>query len=93
MTPVAFPHAAAEFMLVVLCGVGLATTWLARVSQGSAAQVRFQWLFLACLALVFAATALAVHMMPGCWFAVSGATCALMIVASVYDPGLQPERG
>lgn len=91
MHSVAIPHAIAEFSLVTICAIGLASTWLARVSQGSGAQVACQWLFMAILALVFAGTALAVRAMPGCWFAMGGMTCAAMIVASVFDTGMQTE--
>ena len=66
--------------------VGLASVWLARASEGLTLQKPFQWLLLACLALVGGATMLSVSMGPGFWLT-SGATLSVMVVAALFDGG------
>ncbi|MBX7166489.1 MAG: hypothetical protein K1X74_09080 [Pirellulales bacterium] len=87
MQPIDLPHPLVAAVFLVLCGLALTVTWLARVSEGSAAQVAFQWLFLGSLLVMCTSTAVAIHSLPGNWFMLTGATCGLMIVAGVYDPG------
>ncbi len=66
--------------------LGLASAWLARLSEGSAGQASCQRLFFACLALVALTTmaSIALSPTPKYWLA-SGATLSVMILAAIWD--------
>ena len=64
--------------------VGLASAWLARLSEGSCHQTDCQCLFLGCLGMVGVATVTALWMGPGWWLG-SGATLSVMVVTATCD--------
>jgi hypothetical protein len=64
--------------------VGLGSAWLARRSEGSSLQARFQQFFLVSLLLVGVATIVAMGLGPCCWLS-SGTTFSLMVLAATCD--------
>ena len=64
--------------------LGMASAWLARLSEGSAHQCRCQRLFFFSLVIVGAATMAALRFSPICWL-VSAVTFTLMIMVVVCD--------
>ena len=75
---------AVDGMLAAVQVLGLASAWLARLSENSRRQSSCQWLFLACLALVGGSTIVALGLGSGCWL-VCGATFSLMVLAVTCD--------
>jgi hypothetical protein len=63
---------------------GIASAWLARLSEGSRNQAPCQWLFVALLAVVGMATMASVTLGPRYWLA-SGATLSVMVLAAIWD--------
>jgi hypothetical protein len=63
---------------------GLASAWLARLSEGSRRQASCQWLFVACLALIGVTTMASVALGPRYWLA-SGITLSVMVLAAIWD--------
>jgi hypothetical protein len=79
--------------LAVVLAAGLASAVLARVSEGSCLQTWCQRLFVACLAIVGAATFASLGLGRDCCL-MCGATLAVMSVAAVWDPhGGRDRRG
>jgi len=76
------------WILAVVQAVGLLSTWLARSSVGCRGQRPCQWLFLSCLLLVGLGTVLAMAISAAHWLFSAG-TLALMILAAVWDFGVQ----
>ncbi|HEX4129287.1 MAG TPA: hypothetical protein VHZ24_04540 [Pirellulales bacterium] len=70
--------------LVVIPILGLGSTWLARVSEGSAREQWWQTLFFAFLGLVAGATLVAMQIGPAAGIA-SGATLAMMALGATCD--------
>jgi hypothetical protein len=64
--------------------LGLGSAWLARRSEGSSLQSRFQQFFVVSLLLVGAATILAMGLGPCSWLA-SGTTFSLMVLGATCD--------
>jgi len=64
--------------------LGLVTALTTRLSEGSKYQGLFQFFFLAYLALMGAATMVALAIAPGAWLGF-GATCSLMVVTAITD--------
>ncbi len=64
--------------------VGLASAWLARLTEGSKSQAPCQWLFLSSLGLVGLLTMTAVALGPRYWLACGG-TLAVMVLAAIWD--------
>jgi hypothetical protein len=64
--------------------IGLASTWLARLSEGSRSQAPCQWLFFACLGLIGLLTLLAIALGPGYGLA-CGTTLAVMVLGAIWD--------
>lgn len=78
-------HACAIRCLVLAAqALGLGSAWLARRSEGSAWQSRFQQLFVVSLFLMGAATILAMGLGPCGWLA-SGTTFSLMVLGATCD--------
>ncbi len=80
-----------DFEAAVICwllgaaqSLGLASAWIARVSEGSRYQSVGQSLFLACLTLVAAACIGSFTLGPGHWLA-CGATLSLMVLTVTCD--------
>ena len=63
---------------------GLASAWLARLSEGSRSQASCQCVFLAFLGLVGLVTMASVTLGPRYWLA-SGATLSAMILGAIWD--------
>jgi hypothetical protein len=63
---------------------GLASAWLARLSEGSPREAICQGLFVGCLAVVGALTMIFVALGIHHWLA-SGATLAVMLLAAIWD--------
>jgi len=70
---------------------GLASSWLARIAEGSRSQAACQWFFLACLALTGLTTMAAVDLGPRYWL-ISATTLSVMILGAVWDFRPQPGR-
>jgi hypothetical protein len=64
--------------------VGLASAWLARLSEGSKSQAPCQWLFFACLGLIGLLTLATIGLGPGYSLA-CGTTLAVMVLAAIWD--------
>ena len=64
--------------------VGLASAWLARVTERSNDQRWFQWFFIACFLLVSVSTLYALNHGP-CGGVACGATLAVMVIAATCD--------
>jgi hypothetical protein len=64
--------------------MGLASAWLARISEGSKHQVSYQLLFFCCLGGVGAATIGALLTSPGSCL-MTGATLPIMVLAATWD--------
>lgn len=79
--------AAVVGLLAAVYLVGLASSWLASISVGSAAQGLFQWFFCGWLAVVGLATALAFQQNAGGCFLCGAATLSVMMVSAVWDSG------
>ncbi len=62
---------------------GLASAWLARLSEGSGRQSPCQWLFFGLLAAVGVTTMASIALDTG-WLT-SGATLAAMVLAAIWD--------
>ena len=63
---------------------GLASAWLARMSEGSRSQASCQWLFLVFLAVMGLTTMATVALGPRYWLA-SGTTLAVMVLGAIWD--------
>jgi hypothetical protein len=72
------------WFLVAAQGFGVATAWLARLSEGSCCQTFAQCLFFGILPIMGVVTALAFAVGPGCWLACS-ATLAVMVLTVTCD--------
>ena len=72
------------WILVSIQIVGLASAWLARLSEGSRGQSSCQWLFFGCLALMGLTTMISLAVGPKYWL-VSGATLSVMVLGAVWD--------
>jgi hypothetical protein len=81
----------AIWIIAVVQVLGLASAWLARLSEGSRRQTSCQWLFFACLMLVGAATIVALHFGPGFWLT-AGGTLSVMVLGATCDftPAARP---
>jgi hypothetical protein len=80
----AYPESSFLFLsLSVIQIAGLASAWLARMSEGSSHQAPFQWLFFALLAVVGATTMGSIAVGTG-WLA-SGGTLSIMVLAAIWD--------
>jgi hypothetical protein len=64
--------------------VGLASAWLARLSEGSPRQASCQRIFFACLGLIGLATMLSVTLGPRYWITTC-TTLAVMVVGTIWD--------
>ena len=64
--------------------VGLASAWLARVSEGSKGQRACQYLFFGCLTLIGLSTILLLHRSSGAWF-LSGVNLSVMVLAATWE--------
>jgi hypothetical protein len=69
---------------------GLASAWLARLSEGSSRQASCQRLFVALLAVIGLVTMVFVTLGVRYWLA-SGATLSVMILAAIWD--FRPHAG
>ena len=74
----------AIWFLTALQALGLASAWLARVSEGSRFQAACQSLFLLCLCLLGVATAAALTIGPGSCMS-CGLTLSIMCVGVICD--------
>ena len=74
------------YALAVVQVVGLASACLARMGEGSIRQTSCQRLFFGCLAMVGAATMIAMAIGPGACVA-SGAMMAVMVLTATWDFG------
>jgi hypothetical protein len=63
---------------------GLASAWLARLSEGSRSQASCQWLFMAFLALIGLTTMASVTLGHRYWLA-SGITLSVMALGAIWD--------
>jgi hypothetical protein len=78
-----------EVSLLVWCVAGIqiagvASAWLARLTEGSPKQSPCQWLFVALLFAVGAITMLTIALGPRYWLA-SGATLSVMVLGAIWD--------
>lgn len=64
--------------------VGLASAWLARMSEGSRSQVSCHRVFFCCLAMMGLTTMIALAVTPKYWLT-SGTTLSLMVISAVWD--------
>ena len=71
-------------ILAIVHAIGLTSAFLARFSEGSHCQGRYQSIFLACLGIVGLATMASLQLNAGGWY-LSGTTLALMVVAATCD--------
>ena len=78
------PSSAVVLVLVVVQVGGLASAWLARISEGSHRQGMSQWLFLICLAAAGLATIASLQLNVGGWF-LSGTSLSLMVLGATCD--------
>lgn len=74
-------------LLISICIAGVVSTWLARTSVGTAAEIIFQLLFFVALALVGLGTVVSFSAETDGFFCVIAATFALMVVSIVWDSG------
>jgi len=72
-------------LLVLICVAGIISTWLARTSVGTAAEIGFQRLFFAALGLVGLGTVFSFSAQTDGFFCVVAATFAMMVVSTVWD--------
>ncbi len=72
------------WILATIQILGMASAWLARLSQGSANQDRWQRLFFFSLLAVGGATMLSLRLPPACW-CVSAVLFTLTILVVVCD--------
>jgi hypothetical protein len=72
------------WLLIAAQLVGVASAWLARLSEGSPCQAASQYAFFGVLPLMGVATAVAVDVGPGCWLACS-TTLAFMVLTVTCD--------
>jgi hypothetical protein len=80
----AYPEGSFLFLLLSLIQIaGLASAWLARMSEGSPHQAPCQWLFCALLAVVGATAMFSIALGTG-WLA-SGGTLSVMVLAAIWD--------
>jgi hypothetical protein len=63
---------------------GLASAWLARLSEGSPRQASCQWLFLGCFGLLGLVTMASAAVGPRFWL-VSGTTLSIMVLGAIWD--------
>ncbi len=73
--------------LILICSAGLISTWLARTSVGTAAEIGFQLLFFVALGLVGLGTVFSFSAQTDGFFCVVAATFAMMVVSTVWDSG------
>lgn len=71
------------FLFSLIQAAGLASAWLARLSEGSAHQAPCHWLFFGLLAAVGATIMVSIALGTG-WLA-SGATLSVMVLAAIWD--------
>ena len=74
-------------LLISICVAGVVSTWLARTSVGTAAEIIFQLLFFAALSLVGLGTVVSFSAETDGFFCVIAAPVALMVVSIVWDSG------
>jgi hypothetical protein len=79
-----FDSTTALWLLVAAQCFGVVSAAAARLSEGSAFQVASQWIFLAALPLVGAATVVALMVGPGVWVACA-ASLAVMVLTATCD--------
>ena len=79
-----FDSSTALWLLVAAQFLGVATAWLARLSEGSARQTLSQWMFFGAMPLMGGATMAALAVGPGCWLACS-TTLAFMVLTVTCD--------
>lgn len=81
------------WLLGLIQVAGLASAWLARLSEGSSRQASCHRLFVGCLALVGAMTMAFVALGERYWLA-TGATLSVMVLAAIWDfrPHARPEN-
>lgn len=75
---------AALWILVGIQAMGLISAIMARVGEGSPRQTASHACFFACLAIVGAATVMALAVGPGCWIT-SATTLAVMVLIVTCD--------
>jgi hypothetical protein len=73
--------AALEILVAAQC-CGILTAVLARLSEGSFIAAAFQWVFFVALALVGAATAVAITIGPGIWVACATSFAVMVLLAT-----------
>jgi len=74
-------------LLWIFAGVqvaGLLSAWLIRLSQGSAGETPCQWLFFICMAMVAAATLVALAAQSRGWI-LCGSTLTAMVLGAIWD--------
>lgn len=74
-------------LLILICIAGVVSTWLARTSVGTAAELVFQLLFFVALGLVGLGTVFSFSANTDGFFCVVAATFAMMVVSTVWDSG------
>ncbi len=75
--------------LGILQIAGLASAWLARLTEGSPRQASCQRIFLGCLGLIGLATMLSVTLGPRYWVTTC-TTLALMVLGAIWDFRAEP---
>jgi len=72
-------------LLILICVTGFISTWLARISVGTVAEIGFQLLFFVALGLVGIGTVVSFSAQTDGFFCVVAATFAMMVVSTVWD--------
>jgi hypothetical protein len=68
--------------------IGLLSAPLARLAEHRSGEMTLQWLFVAAMAAIAAATLICLAFGCAAWV-LSGATLSVMLVTAVWDPGIQ----
>jgi hypothetical protein len=72
------------YVLGILQIAGLASAWLARLTEGTSRQHAYQWLFFGFLGLIAAATMASAALDHVHWLT-TGTTLGIMMLAAVWD--------